>query len=80
MTDFRRILRILLVIVATASVASCGTIRTYGGIEHDYEYDFDDHHHKHKKHHKHHKHKKHKKHHHHHHDGFYEPCDDDDDD
>ncbi len=56
---------------------SCGTLRTYGGIEHDSEYYFgDDSHHHHRKHHKksHKKHKKHKKHHHRHHDH-----DDDDD-
>lgn len=52
-----------LLITATA-LSSCGSIHTFGGIEHDYSYDFDGHHH-------HHKHKKakkhHKKHHHHHH-------------
>lgn len=79
MTDIRRLFRILLILAITAGISSCGTIRTYGGIEHDYEYDFDGHGHHHK-HHKHKKHKKHKKHHHHHHDGFYERCDDDDDD
>lgn len=50
------------------SFSSCGTLRTYGGIEHDYEYNFDGYgnHRKHKKKYK--KYKKHHKKHHHHHD------------
>lgn len=66
----RRILRLALLLLAIGSItSSCGTIRTYGGIEHEYEYDLDGHHHhKHKKHKKHKKHHKKHKHHHHHHD------------
>lgn len=60
-------------ILSGLAATSCGTIRTHAGINHEYEYSFDDgyydyghHHKKHKKHKKHHK--KHKKHHHKHHD------------
>lgn len=69
---------LLLLAITLASLTSCGTIRTYGGIEHESSYDFDGngyykHRKKHKKHHK--KSKKHPKKHrdHRHHD------DDDDD-
>lgn len=73
----RRILRLLAAIFLLAGLSSCGTIRTHGGIEHDYEYNFDGHGH----HHKHHKPKKHKKHKHHkkHHDRHHHHHDDDDD-
>ncbi|MDE6491287.1 MAG: hypothetical protein K2L49_09045 [Muribaculaceae bacterium] len=46
---------------SATAVSSCGSMRSYWGVES--EYDFDDHHHKHK----HHKPPKHHKHHHHHH-------------
>lgn len=57
-------------ILTGLAATSCGTIRTHAGINHEYEYNFDDgyyydygHHHKKPKKH----HKKHKKHHHKHH-------------
>lgn len=60
---------LLLLAITLASLTSCGTIRTYGGIEHESTYDFDGRgYYKPKKHHKKPK-KHHKKHHgHHHHD------------
>ena len=69
----RRIAAPLLLIAVTLSASclssGCGTIRTYGGIEHEYEYDIDGHRHykpgKHKKHKKNKKNKKHHRHHHH---------------
>ena len=62
----RLLIKCLAALVLLGGITSCGTIRTHGGIEHEYEYNFDDHHHhKPKKHHK--KHHKHKKHHHGHH-------------
>lgn len=65
----RRLAACILLIAFMGALNSCGTFRTYGGIEHEYSYDFDDgHYYKHKKHKKHKKYKKHKKHHHHHHD------------
>lgn len=63
---------LLLLAITLASLTSCGTIRTYGGIEHESTYDFDGRgyyrQHKPKKHHKKPKkhHKKHHGHHHHH--------------
>ncbi len=66
----RRTGKALLLLCIAACFSSCGSIRTYGGIEHEYKYDFDkDGHYKHHKHKKHKKHKHDKKHHkHHHHD------------
>ena len=62
----RRISYRLLLFAVIGCFSSCGTVRTYGGIEHEYEYDFDGgKHHKHKKH-KHKKAKKFWKHHKHH--------------
>ncbi len=62
----RLLIKCLAALVLLGGITSCGTIRTHGGIEHEYEYNFDGHHHhKPKKHHK--KHHKHKKHHHGHH-------------
>ncbi|MEZ3521780.1 MAG: hypothetical protein K1V78_09820 [Muribaculaceae bacterium] len=63
----RLLIKCLAALVLLGGITSCGTIRTHGGIEHEYEYNFDGHHHHHKpkKHHK--KHHKHKKHHHGHH-------------
>lgn len=58
-------------IIVGLTATSCGTVRTHAGINHEYEYNFDDgyydydHHHHHKKPKKHHK--KQKKHHHRHH-------------
>ena len=65
----RILLWLLILAIAAPTLVSCGTIRTYGGIEHESRYDFDGHgyykhHKKHKKHKK--QHKKHHKHHHHH--------------
>lgn len=72
----RRIAVYVLILAFMGALSSCGSIRTYGGIEHEYRYDFDDgHYYKHKKPKKSKKpkkHKKHKKHRRHH--------DDDDDD
>ena len=49
--------------------SSCGSTRSYWGVENEYVWGDDYHHHHHKpKHKKHKKRKKHKKHHHHHHD------------
>lgn len=59
----------LTAITLAGLLGSCGSIRTFGGIEHEYTYDFDSHgghHHHHKKPKKHHH--KHHHHHHHHHD------------
>ena len=62
----RLLIKCLAALVLLGGITSCGTIRTHGGIEHEYEYNFDGHHHhKPKKHHK--KHHKHTKHHHGHH-------------
>lgn len=58
-------------ILTGLAATSCGTIRTHAGINHEYEYNFDDGYYDYGHHHKKHKkpHKKHKKHHHkHHHD------------
>ncbi len=61
----RRLSYWLVLLAVIGCCSSCGTVRTYGGIEHEYEYDFDGgKHHKHKKH-KHKKNKKYYKHHHH---------------
>lgn len=64
------ILAMIASILVGIAAPSCGTIRTYGGIEHEYEYDFDGNGHYKKHKHKKHKPKKHKKphHRHHHHD------------
>lgn len=65
---------ITVLVIICVCLPSCGSIRTYGGIEHEYVYDFDGHGHDHGHHHGHHKkpkkhkHKKHKHHKHHHHD------------
>lgn len=65
----RFLLWLIAAVISCCGLVSCGTLHTYGGIEHDSYYDLDGHRHyrKHyKKHHK--KHHKHHKHHHHHHD------------
>ncbi len=65
--SIRRIAAYVLILAFMGAMGSCGTFRTYGGIEHEYSYDFDDgHYYKPPKHKKPKKHKKHKKHHHHH--------------
>lgn len=71
-TTFMRRVRQFIIISATLMLTgfylqSCGSVRTYGGIEHEYTYDFDGHHH-HKPPKKHKKNKKHHKKHHRHHD------------
>ncbi len=57
------LLRLLIIALAASTVTSCGSIRTFGGIEHEYSYDFDGHGYHHKKPKKPKKPKKHKKHH-----------------
>ncbi len=70
----RTLLTAALAATLTLGVSSCGTMRTHWGVEHEYNYDFDEGHPYHGKHKppkppkppkKHKKHKKHKHHHHH---------------
>lgn len=54
-----RLLSILIIAAVALGTAGCGTIRTHWGMEHEYNYDFDDDgHHGHHKKHKKHKHQK----------------------
>ncbi len=64
--DYRRALTSLLIVILTTAItdilSSCGTMRSYWGVENEYNWNPDHHHHKKPKK----KHKKHKHHKHHH--------------
>lgn len=68
--NYRHILTTLLLVVVTIGItnafSSCGTMRSYWGVENEYDWGEGSHHHHHK--HKKHKHRKKHKHHHHHND------------